>query len=44
MDTINIYYDGSFLAYEADRLVSWLIIFLVVSAAWFLLRQKHLLK
>ena len=39
-DSLRVWYQGSFLAYEGERLVPWIIILAVASAAYFLLKRR----
>ena len=39
-DTLRAWYEGSFISYELERLVPWLIIFIVVNGARFFIERR----
>ena len=39
-DSLRVWYQGSFLVYEAERLVPWIIVLTVVTAAYLVLKKR----
>ena len=39
-DSLRVWYKGSFVAYEAERLVPWIIILTVVTGVYLILKKR----
>lgn len=43
-DTLRVWYEGSFVSYEIERLIPWVIILTILSGIWLLIRSRSAFK
>lgn len=43
-DTLRVWYEGSFVSYEIERLIPWVIILTIVNGIWLLIRSRSAFK
>ena len=40
-DTVRVWYGGSFVSYEIERLIPWVIIVLILTGIWLLITRSR---